>query len=462
MRFALLLVAAMAWAQPASVTGRAVNASTGAPLKNAQVWLEVFTRIRRGNELPSVPVVATDADGRFTITNVPPGQYLLFARRGGYLKDGGQTPFALAPRETRRDVVVQLAPQSLIAGRVVDEGGEAVPGAKVSVRRFAWIAGRRQLAEVCSCEAQADGSFVVGKLSPRRYYLSASHADPAIPVDVTAGSEVRGIVLRARSLRGFRVRGRVVNAATGEPAGNLLVRYGAAPPASANALGEFVFDSVLPGTYSLETDHPAFFASASFTVTSADLDDVVLRGGKGAEITVAGAAGQVALEGTDGRVRWNRVPRWSNLPPGRYLVHVNSRDPEAYVKSMDFDGVRAPDHTIALTSGATGELRIELAHGAGQILGAVATPGAVVQLWPTGGAPARALRADARGEFVFDLVPPGDYRVIAFPYSAEALDFPFHFGSEGAKVHVAERGRERVEPKWIDRDRLEAELDRLQ
>src|SRR5215471_14451237 len=104
----------------------------------------------------------------------------------------------------------------------------------------------------CIRPTREDGaSFVVGNLSPGRYYVSATlrtadqqgppvrktaresyvttyfsnTADPAaaVPVEIAAGAEVRGIEVRLRKSRVFHIRGRVVNTANGTPAGRIFL-----------------------------------------------------------------------------------------------------------------------------------------------------------------------------------------------------------------------------------------------
>src|SRR5262249_9126514 len=162
------------------------------------------------------------------------------AQRVGYLDQGYGAPapqivgppLTLAAGNTMRDVTVKLTPQSLLYGKVIDEDGDPVIGAQVQVLRVSYAGGKPHLVEAVNTNSQDDGSFVVGNLTPGRYYLSAgirnmeqaesvreryittyfpSTSDPtaASPIEVGAGAEVRNLAVRLRKSRVFTIRGRV-------------------------------------------------------------------------------------------------------------------------------------------------------------------------------------------------------------------------------------------------------------
>jgi large repetitive protein len=332
-----------------AVEGRVFSAATGAPLKKAAVWLEVFSPTRGVNSSPTVagPAATTDANGRFVLDGVEPGSYLLSAQRTGYLDQGygARTPQVVGPPlklsagDRLTDVAFRLTPQSLVYGKVTDEDGDLVPNAQVEVLHVSYAGGRRQFANTGSVTSQDDGSFVIGNLSPGRYYLSAAlravdqqgpparkpareayvttyfsnTADPAsaAPVEVAAGAEVRGIEVRLRKSRVFHIRGRVVNTADRTPAGriwlHLVPRGETVVPqtdvgVTSGSDGRFELDGVLPGAYTLESDtslmlsvvdsqgetprlSPTLVGRAFVNITDSDVEDFQMPVSEGATVT---------------------------------------------------------------------------------------------------------------------------------------------------------------------------------
>jgi protocatechuate 3,4-dioxygenase beta subunit len=401
-----------------------------------------------------------------------------------------------------RDITVKLTPQSLLYGKVVDEDGDPVIGAWVEVLHVSYAGGKRRLVETSNTTSQGDGSFVAANLTPGRYYLAAgvdrwdqatsarerdvvtyfpSTSDPsaAAPIEVSAGAEVRNLAIRIRKSRVYTVRGRVT------PPARVTLRLDGRGVA-AEPDGRFEFDGVLPGAYEIQTNSSVAFYSASqeetvrmnsplvgrapIVVTDGDLDDVVVHVGPG--VSVAGAlkgapSAEIALGGQTARVRPDGTFAFEHLLPEVHPLEVSGLPDGSYVKSVQFAGRPVDDWKIDLSSGEGGALVIEVSPNAGEVSGVVPdSRGAVVQIWPAGGDTARSVKADARGEFRFKSLPPGDYLVAAFQDLdddlAQCPPFRRAFASQAAKVKVAEKGRERAEVKLIGREAIAAEAAKLQ
>jgi hypothetical protein len=292
-------------AEACTIEGMILKSADGLPLKKARVIL-------RRAEGRAAPVTGTsDAEGKFTLRDVPPGRYRLFVERNGYARqEYGQrsanrpgSVLTLTPRQQMRDVLFRMIPAAAIAGRVFDEDGE--PAAMVSVQalRQSYVRGQRQLVPAGSSSSNDLGEFRIFGLPPGRYYLSATPSggmsfiggggggaamvmiagegmgmaqpeesyaatyypgtiDPAraSALEVKSGDEALGMDLTMILQRTYRVRGRVANTidtrARGEANVFLMPREPGARMfgfmrnrATVNEKGEFEIRGVAPGSY---------------------------------------------------------------------------------------------------------------------------------------------------------------------------------------------------------------------
>ena len=284
----------------ARVEGMIVN-STGQAAQNVQVTLT--------NAMQSVPGAGTitaraDTEGRFRLTNVPPGNYRLIARanvvaapragadappapagRGG--RGGGPPPIRLwgsvdVPVDGRNltNVVVSLQMGIAVTGRIAFDGTTQQPPADITRLRVSLMpvdapaAGGLMQPAVGSVDAS--GKFSIPSVVPGMYRLTASGAgngwtlESAIidgqdtldfPVEVKPGGAVGSGVITFTD-RQSQLSGAITNQ-RGEPAPSYtLILYSAderfwAPqsrrirstrPATD---GQFTFSGVPPGDYKL-------------------------------------------------------------------------------------------------------------------------------------------------------------------------------------------------------------------
>ena len=83
--------------------------------------------------------VTTGDDGTFEFLNVTPGQYQIAIDHDGFISqefgqrswNGRGTPITLAAGQRMASLTIQLVPTGTIAGRIVDEHGDALPRVQV-------------------------------------------------------------------------------------------------------------------------------------------------------------------------------------------------------------------------------------------------------------------------------------------------------------------------------------------
>src|SRR5579859_3313071 len=204
--FLLLSVLSYALAQSAdpsrkaTLTGQVLNAATGEPIKKSHM---VLSKADAGDtdqgSTPSL-MVNTDAEGRFTFDAVEPGSYRLAVQRNGFVPteygalgaDRPGTVFVLAS-EQKLDLTIKVVPMGVIAGRVLDADGDAVPGAVVSAIRSFFMNGKRTIERLNRVKTNDLGEYRLYDLPPGRYYLAAAITN-FLPADSPPSDENSGLI----------------------------------------------------------------------------------------------------------------------------------------------------------------------------------------------------------------------------------------------------------------------------
>jgi len=314
----------------AIVRGR-VTAGDGRPLRLARVGIiETNTRKSMGS--------ATDENGQYEFTELPPGTYTIIARKAGFatMEYGQRRPsdpgrrIRVVDGQTVEKIDLVLPSASTMTGRVVDENGDPVEDATVSIYTMTIVGGRRRLVSGGTNRRTDDvGRFRLFSVDPGEYVLAASAAStgahrlpgyapayfPGTPsladaqvVAVKTGDEVFGLDLRLVPGRAAKISGTVVDS-TGQPLeGELLLdasrRSGvlAAPALRQRpaANGDFEFANIAPGDYVLQASgrgrNGIEFATRFLVVGEDDVGGVTLRTTTGSVVS-----GHMTLEGNRSR-----------------------------------------------------------------------------------------------------------------------------------------------------------------
>jgi protocatechuate 3,4-dioxygenase beta subunit len=164
-----------------------------------------------GNTLPAPREARTDAKGLYLFHGLGLGRFVLRSSQGTR---------ASAPRSVEIDertgwlppVRLELAPGGSIAGKVVDDRGQALAGAEVELAS----APADELPEIAKTDGQ--GRFAAGPFAPGRYRAWArlpGHAAASVPQVIVKAGATAAIELRL--LRGAELRGLVLTEQGGQP-----------------------------------------------------------------------------------------------------------------------------------------------------------------------------------------------------------------------------------------------------
>jgi hypothetical protein len=266
----------------------------------------------------------TENSGRFSIRDVVPGRYAIFASGDGYSEEAHQkgkrnTQMAildLIPGKNVSGLAFHLLPPGVITGTVYDEDGDPVTGARVSALRVAGGSTHRRIGGGGSGQTNDLGEYRIWGLPPGKYLVAATYQPPqsfsgqrtdevylptfhpstpdtsqASEVEVEAGAEASGMDVDLRQAHAVMVRGRImvdgpVKSLRGiyvslvpraSEGGYSLANYGGSVQSDS---GDFEIRGVPPGPY----DITAFWndgrrqlgARVPIEVSSANLEGVTL------------------------------------------------------------------------------------------------------------------------------------------------------------------------------------------
>ena len=339
---------------PCIVSGRVVTAADAVPLKSAQVLL-ASERQEQGK--PQVFTAKSDADGRFTIKDVPAGRYQFVASHAGFVNQPYQSSagekgavLALRPGQEIKDVFFRMTLAAVVTGRVTDEDGEVMENIVVlALRRPSedetedapWLR-HRELGPAAAAQTDDRGEFRLFGLRPGTYFIRAED-DPSVSasdafsnqyrirasigsqyapiyypgvaqlsqaqsVTVSPGAEATAdFILRHTKM--VDISGRVIGV-DGRPAtdAEVLLSEQQGPGLnsshdSVNTKGEFKLRGVAPGSYVLlaqqrSSSDQTYRAQQNIEVGDDNIESVTLALGRGVKISgyVTAASGAVSME----------------------------------------------------------------------------------------------------------------------------------------------------------------------
>ena len=297
-----------------AIGGRILSSDTGRPVKRARVFV---TGGGRGGR-----TTTTDDQGVYSITGLVAGTYTITASKNGFVDAVyGQrhptqpgTALQLSDNQQLTNVDLRLTRGGVITGRVLDEDGEALTGAIVTVQRYQYVRGDRQLTPAGSAQTDDRGVYRVFNLPPGDYYISGNVNGLGQLLGRRLQQLAAGIgaVGGGRGGRGFGGFGET------EPSGYAPTYY-----PGVGSVSEAGRVSVAPGQEVAGIDFQIQlvpFASVSGIVAGGD--------GNGVSVMLApqdtNARGPLAGAVLSGRTMQDGGFMIANVPPGRYLVVARS------------------------------------------------------------------------------------------------------------------------------------------
>lgn len=304
--------------KPGAVSGRVVHGLTGEPVRKAMVTLTMQRTTVQG---------MTGSDGTFRIPQVQPGEYRMAATRTGFLRGSYPAAVKVEAGQTMSGIEIRMNPQSVVAGKVVDEDGDPVERAFVSLVPLRGATARRgpgmggatndlgefRLAGVAPGRyyvvARREGTFVAPGSTqeygyPPTYYPAARDESSAAPVAVTAGQDATGLTIPLRRTTMQRIRGRVEGMAKTSgregyqvmvaPRGAGMLQGGRGGFAGGGGRvrpdGAFETAGLPPGSYTLQVIQfaqgpPVVVGRTNVELGDTPVDNIVLYAGAPLEVT---------------------------------------------------------------------------------------------------------------------------------------------------------------------------------
>jgi len=376
------------------ITGQVLAADTSQPVKRATVSASGASFLPPGT---AARETTTDEAGRFEMTGLPAGRYMVTVRAQAPLLSPPTQSIQLATGGTAA-VTFRIDRGGVITGRVLDHEGDPILHAQVSALQRRNFGGPRRLVSTAmgaSTSTDDQGQFRLYGLPPGEYYVSAAYTttlrvpDPPVAdgqprygyaptlypssltvdlaqrVFVRAGQDTGGVEVWLVRARLGTVSGRATDAAGNPIAASRghvsLVRSEELAQSGVGGMrlkedGTFVIADVPPGRYILAamtgtgggpTARPR---EGAFMPVVVDGDDVVVDIQTNLGATVSG---RVVVEGS---LPVTAVAGGASAPPYRVHVSVRSADSSLNPGSSSGDGVDVDDDLTFRLAGLRGML----------------------------------------------------------------------------------------------------------
>ena len=160
------------------IKGRVIDAITGQPLARASLALNPSNSLDNPNSPDSGRVEVTDAEGVFAFAGLPPGKYVLSARRRGYIEQMYQqhesftTAIIVGPGCESENLIFGLRAGASISGDLVDESDDPIRHADVMLYHQLFTGGKRRTLLVRRVNTNDEGHYHFSDLNPGTYFVA--------------------------------------------------------------------------------------------------------------------------------------------------------------------------------------------------------------------------------------------------------------------------------------------------
>src|SRR5262245_51296803 len=220
-----------------------------------------WRRMDYGLGIQQLPAAKTDSEGRYKLSNVAAGAYVLLAHAPAYVihtserrrRNNSGKALNVAENDNLENVDITMTRGGVVTGKVTDEDGRPVIAEAVTIFRldqqgkrietdafepfgreetddqgiyriFGIEAGRYLVAAGTSPE---EINTRMGAFYRRTFHPDATDESKAKVIEIKPGGENENVDIRiARPTKGYTASGRVIDAETGRPVPGVMIHYG--------------------------------------------------------------------------------------------------------------------------------------------------------------------------------------------------------------------------------------------
>jgi protocatechuate 3,4-dioxygenase beta subunit len=321
----------------ATISGRITI--EGQPARGVEVILlqeDDFRRLDYGLGIPALPAATTDSEGRYKLSNVASGKYILSAHAPAYVIEGlrrrrsnSGKALNVTENDNLENVDIAMTRGGVVTGKVTDEDGRPVIAESVTIFRldqqgkriktdafnpfgreetddqgvyriFGIEAGRYLVAAGSSPE---EINTRMGAFYRRTFHPDTADESKAKVIEIKPGDETEKVDIRiARPTKGYTASGRVIDADTGNPVPGVMIHYGIMKERGGgtslmfnlvnwptNSAGEFRLEGLSPNIYKVglaNLERSDFYSDqVEFEIVSGDVTGLEIKLSRGGSIS---------------------------------------------------------------------------------------------------------------------------------------------------------------------------------